>query len=279
MNVVLPRGTYYGHSVRSQEVAGLLLTEKVHPHGEATPPHAHAHPYLCLVIEGSWEEGYDGGRRRCSPHTVIYHPAGEVHWDHFTLNAGRVFAIELGYQWLERLADTSRVFEEPRVFPGGLVPWVAMRICDESRRQDRSSALVIEGLMLELLGTVERVGDGLALHPAPRWLAVVEQMLRDSYHAPPSLAHLAEAVGVHPIHIARAFRARHGCSASEYVARVRVEHACRLIASTRHSLAEIAVEVGFCDQSHLTKAFRRIMGATPARYRATLGARSATGDG
>ena len=270
MNVMLPRGAYYGHSVRSKEVAGLLLTEKTHPTGEDTPRHAHTYPYLCLVMDGSWHEGYDGGSRLCAPQTVIYHPAGEVHWDHFRTNGGRVFAIELGPQWLQRMSGTSRVLEEPRVFPAGMVPWAATRICDESRRFDGWSALVIEGLMLELLGAIGRVKQGRAAHPAARWLAMAEQVLRDEYRAPPSLVQLAEIVGVHPTHLARGFRARHGCSAGEYVARVRVEHACGLIHRTRHSLAEIAAEVGFCDQSHLTKAFRGIMGITPGRYRATV---------
>ena len=271
-NVVLPRGAYYGRRVRSEEVAGLLLTEKIHRKGETTPPHAHSYPYLCLVIDGSWSEGYDGGTRHCLSHTVIAHPAGEVHWDDFKTQGGHLFAIELGDQWLERMGGAAPGLQEPRVFSGGMVPWAAMRICDESRRLDSASALMVEGLMLEVLGTVERLGQGRVAHPAPRWLAVVEDVLRDAYRAPPSLTELARLVGVHPIHVARAFRARHGCSAAAYVARVRVEHACRLMTHTHRSLAEIAAAVGFFDQSHLTRAFRRIMGTTPARYRATLGA-------
>jgi AraC family transcriptional regulator len=267
----LPQGAYYGRRLRSKQVAGLLLTEKVHRHGDTTPPHAHSYPYLCLVIDGHWIEGHDGGTRQCSPHSVIYHPAGEVHWDHFKMHGGRLFAIELSDPWLERIAGPAGVLAEPRVFSGGMVPWAAMRICDESRRLDNASPLVIEGLMLEVLGTVQRMGQGRAPHPAARWLAVVEQLLRDEYRRPPSLAQIAHVVGVHPIHIARAFRARHGCSASAYVARVRVEHACRLMARTRQSLAEIAAEVGFFDQSHLTRAFRQVMGSTPARYRAAVG--------
>jgi AraC family transcriptional regulator len=221
-------------------------------------------------MDGRWHEGFDGGSRVCAPQTVIYHPAGEVHWDDFRTNGGRVFAIELGPEWLERMSETSRVLEEPRVFPAGMVPWAATRICDESRRSDSAAPLVIEGLMLELLGTVERVVRGRTAHGAPSWLAVVEQVLRDAYRAPPKLSQLAKLAGVHPVHLARAFRARHGMSPAEYVARVRVDHASTLIQTTRASLAAIAAQVGFCDQSHMTKEFRRIMGTTPARYRAAL---------
>lgn len=121
--------------------------------------------------------------------------------------------------------------------------------------------------MLELLATLQRDARDPTSHAAPQWLGVVEELLRDQFRAPPSLTTLGPVAGVHPVHIARVFRARHGCSVTEYVARVRVEHASRLLARTRRSLAEVAAEVGFCDQSHLTKA-------TPARYRAAMQTRS-----
>lgn len=270
MRMCLPRGSYFGRNVRSREVAGLILTEKVHPMGERTPPHAHAQPYLCLVIEGTWEEQFDGGARRCAPRTVIYHPPGEVHWDHFKTGQGRVFAIELDEGWRDRTGAAAPVLEEPRVFEAGAVHSAAFRIYDESRRRDDASGLVIEGLMLELLGVLARTRTGLSLGSAPAWLRRVEEIINDEFRTPPPLHRIAATVGVHPVHLARAFRTRHGCGVAEYVARLRVEHACVAMANRGRSLSDIAMEVGFFDQSHFTKAFRRITGATPARYRASL---------
>jgi AraC-like DNA-binding protein len=43
-----------------------------------------------------------------------------------------------------------------------------------------------------------------------------------------------------------------------------------LIRQTNQPLAEIAQQVGLCDQSHLTSVFRRVTGVTPGRYRAAL---------
>lgn len=268
-NLVLPPGAYYGRSVRAEQVAGLLLTEKVHPRGE-TPRHAHSYPYLCLVVAGQWTEGHEGGTRECSTQTVIYHPAGEVHWDRFTGKGGRVFAIELGEVWLDRAREATGGFQEPRVFTTGMIPWAAMRIRDESRRLDSASPLLIEGLMLEMLGTAERARSAVTAHAGPGWLTFIEEILREEFRTPPSLTSLAQMVGIHPVHMARTFRARHGYSVAEYVARVRVEHAARLIAQTNRGLTDIAAEVGFFDQSHLTRTFHRIMGTTPARYRAAI---------
>ena len=267
---VMPRGAYFGRNVRSREVAGLILTEKVHPVGERTPPHAHAQPYLCFVLEGSWEERSDSGARRCAPQTLIYHPPGDVHSDHFRTNASRVFAIELDAGWSDRMASLAGLFDEPRVVEAGAPAAVALRLFDESRRDDCPSALVIEGLMLELLGSLARFRDGMVSSPSPSWMRATEEMLHARFREPPSVREMAALAGVHPVHLARAFRARHGCSISDYVCRRRIEAACVAMSTTTRTLSDIAVDVGFFDQSHFTRAFHRVIGTTPARFRAAV---------
>lgn len=267
---VLPRGAYFGHNVRSREVAGLILTEKVHPVGERTPPHSHAQPYLCFVLEGSWEERSDSGARQCAPQTLIYHPPGDVHSDHFRTNPGRVFAIELDTGWNDRMATLSGLLEEPRVVESGAPAAVAMRLFDESRHNDSTSALVIEGLMLELLGSLVRSRAGVASRPAPAWMRITEEILHARFRDPPSVREMARLADVHPVHLARAFRARHGCSISKYVCRLRIEAACAALSWSARTLSEVALDVGFFDQSHFTKAFHRLIGTTPARFRAAV---------
>ena len=267
---LMPRGAYFGRSLRAREVAGLILTEKVHPVGERTPLHAHSQPYLCLVLDGVWQERCEDGTRHCAPRTLIYHPPGDVHSDHFDTNEGRVFAIEMDATWVDRTLPVGPALQQPRVVDVGPPTMLALRLCDESRRADASSALVVEGLMLELLGALGRFGDGLAASPAPSWLRRVEEILHDEFRQPPSVRDIASLVGVHAVHLARAFRARHGCSIAEYVCRLRIDEACRAMAGSAGTLSEIALDVGFFDQSHFTKAFRRTVGTTPARFRAAV---------
>jgi AraC family transcriptional regulator len=82
-----------------------------------------------------------------------------------------------------------------------------------------------------------------------------------------SLAELAAAASVSADHLARAFRRHQGCTVGEYVRRLRVELACRLLAESEEPLAQVALAAGFSDQSHFTKVFRRRMGTTPAAFR------------
>ena len=80
------------------------------------------------------------------------------------------------------------------------------------------------------------------------------------------LTALAEMAHVSPFHFARQFRATVGVAPHQYVLRQRVQHAIALAKAGKLPLAQIAVESGFHDQAHLTKAFRKLVGTTPARY-------------
>ena len=264
----LSRGTYYGRSIAQQEVAGLILTEKRHRRGERLPPHAHEQPYLCFVLSGSWSERYDGGVRACAPRSVIYHPPGEIHSDQFDVEGAHLFAIEFDASWLRRMQATAHGFNEPHEFSGGQVSTTALRMYDEARHADELSPLVLEGLMLELLGACMRSRLAPTHSAAPAWLIEVEDLLRDEFRDPPSLGVLAARVGVHRMHLARAFRRRFGASVGEFVRQCRLDFVCRELALTERPVAELALDAGFADQSHLTKIFNRSLGTTPARYRA-----------
>lgn len=80
-----------------------------------------------------------------------------------------------------------------------------------------------------------------------------------------SLEGLAAEIDVHPGTLVRLFRSEFGIPPLAYLIERRVEAAQHLLCNGR-SIAEVAVEVGFCDQSHLTRHFKRRTGLTPARF-------------
>lgn len=88
------------------------------------------------------------------------------------------------------------------------------------------------------------------------------------------LSELALSVGVHPVHLTRAFREQHGVTIPAYVRQLRVDAARKLLKSSSLSLADIAGMVGFADQSHLTRVFKRLTGVPPGQYRRGGGVRS-----
>jgi transcriptional regulator GlxA family with amidase domain len=77
---------------------------------------------------------------------------------------------------------------------------------------------------------------------------------------------LAEVAKLSPSHFAKAFKDSQGVAPHRYILECRVKRTQELLA-TDLPLSEIAVEVGFSDQSHLTRWFREFVGVTPGCYR------------
>lgn len=79
---------------------------------------------------------------------------------------------------------------------------------------------------------------------------------------------MAAAAGMSRSHFTRLFKAATGESPRAFVVGRRIEKAKELLeADPELPLAELAAEVGFCDQSHLTSHFRKLAGRTPAAFR------------
>ncbi|MDQ8184631.1 AraC family transcriptional regulator [Pelagicoccus sp. SDUM812002] len=65
----------------------------------------------------------------------------------------------------------------------------------------------------------------------------------------------------------RQFRVVYGHTPHDYIRRIRVRMSCTALVTSSKSIAEIASEFGFSDQSHFGKEFRRVTGETPKQYR------------
>jgi AraC family transcriptional regulator len=100
----------------------------------------------------------------------------------------------------------------------------------------------------------------------PRWLVSAHDAALDRCTENLTLATLARDAGVHPTHFARAFRAAYHCSLGEFVRRARIERACEQLGRGDVSLARVANELGFYDQSHFARTFKRAVGITPSQF-------------
>jgi AraC-like DNA-binding protein len=132
-------------------------------------------------------------------------------------------------------------------------------------------ALAVEQDMLRtVMHLLGRYGSRpFTLRGSPPFVTRALQRLDAAPELPVTLAELAALSGVSRFQLIRGFARWVGTTPHAYVLQKRVRLARRLLAVGR-SPAEAAAEAGFADQSHLTRAFTRQLGITPARYRATL---------
>lgn len=131
--------------------------------------------------------------------------------------------------------------------------------------QDRESAAAEEALtalLSEVLTQSRRVGD---CGPS-RATALVMDRIRDKPEAPPSLDEVAKLMGMHRTGALRRFRREVGATPHDYAMQIRLRLARRALAEGATPV-DVAADLGFADQSHLTRAFARQFGLPPGRYR------------
>jgi AraC family transcriptional regulator len=246
-------------------VNGFTVGELRFPPGYVQADFEPELPYIAVVLDGSLRKSFRQQTISLARADGVTMPAGAAHGARFGSDGARIVIVKasspssLVADHLDRLVRLD----------GCGFSRLGWLLVAELRASDAMAPLAAEGLALELLATATRVATAEeSRKPAPRWLSAAEELLRTRTGDCLRLGELAEAVGVHPIHLARTFRARHGISVGEYGRRVRIEWAATEIARGESSLAAVATEAGFSDQSHFTRLFRRYVGTTPARFRA-----------
>ena len=248
----------------ARKIGGLTISTTLHAAGSALAPHYHEREYFCFVTAGRFEERAGGAAHRCAAKTIVFHPPGDVHADVFAAPT-RCLNIELppelGLAQAE-LGDAFRRRDQRRAL--GLAV-LGHRIERELGRADAGSGLALQGLVFELAAAWIRI-DASGRRPA--WLDKAVQIVRAEYATGVDCRDIAARLGVHPVRLSREFRRAHHMTMTELAIQLRVAHAAHLLRTTKRTLAAIALDAGFADQSHLAKWFRRRKGTTCARYRA-----------
>lgn len=141
-------------------------------------------------------------------------------------------------------------------------------VADTTRQDD----LRIDGLILSILAVLAHNLDPARVSRPPRLLdrrrldRVVEHV-EGNMAQRTTLAELASVAGLSPMHFARQFRRTTGRSPHQFLLHRRLRRASLLLSTTGHALVDIAAEVGFSSQAHMTAIFSRHLKVTPARYR------------
>ncbi|MBC2593243.1 helix-turn-helix domain-containing protein [Ruficoccus amylovorans] len=130
------------------------------------------------------------------------------------------------------------------------------------------SLRLIEACGLNILTYSSASGSqfmGLQRKLAPLVRAGIE-FIQHRYAEALTLADAADSLGCHPDHLGRLFKAQTGLGFHQYLLRVRVACARRLLQSGRFNISQVCYQVGFQDQSHFGRVFRRLSGCTPSQY-------------
>jgi len=265
-NQNLQAGHFFGEITRKREASGLIFSELKHETARKLPTHSHELAYFCLLLNGNYWEQFGRKRIIYRPLTVMFHPTGTTHIDEIGPAGGRFFSVEVKTEWMDRLRECLGKVDLDAGLHEGDLAWLAMRLYREHKEADACSVLTMEGLVLEMLATVGRLKDIKEQH-RPRWLSNAVDLLNAEFRNNLRVQDIANEIGVHPFHLSRVFRKVHRETIGEYVHKLRVAYACKLLEKPDCDLATVALSAGFADQSHFTKVFKNVTGMTPGLFR------------
>ncbi|HDS1818792.1 TPA: AraC family transcriptional regulator [Pseudomonas putida] len=253
--------------------------ESVRAHfiGHAYDPHWHDSFLVGVTEQGVQQFNCRRVRHRSTPGQVFLLEPGDIHDGLAPTEEGFTYStLYLEPGWLEDQLRT--LFEHA---PSASLPSFADTLCHDERLahatarafhtvHNRDLRIVRQTAMDDLLACLTRhLHWRKRVNPDPR-LPLTAQRARDYLHAhldrDIGLEDLAQACGVDRFRLTRAFKAAFGLAPHAYLIQLRLAHARRLLAQGQ-TPAEVAMALGFADQSHLGRWFRRAYRLTPADYR------------
>lgn len=248
--------------------AGISMSQVVHAHARKLPQHVHGTAYFELILKGYYEETTRTRHYPFAPMTVGFNPAGMEHGGAIGANDTLLFAVELDQEWIEPFATNPVICQTVAHLDAGPLLWLGLRLYREYLQSGDACSATVESLTWEMLATAaEWKANG---GDTPRWWPRVEELVRECFRQPLSMADIAAEAGVHPVHVARVCRRVQGRTIGEYLQALRLQLACQLLAAGELPISEIAAESGFSDQSHFTRMLQRYAHITPGQLRQTM---------
>jgi hypothetical protein len=194
-------GRFFGNTT-SKDVAGVVLSEVVHPESRSLPEHSHQWPYLSMLLQGFYRETIGDETISYDPFTAVFHGSGLVHSDEIGDGGARFFIVELNDAWQETIERHGGAPQHAYELHGDGASWVALRLYHDFVL-DTASEESAEEALLELCAYLPEAPPPDTSRPA--WLDAVVGSLLKTFRETYSLRRLASDVGVDPSHLARNF--------------------------------------------------------------------------
>ncbi|HEU5159707.1 MAG TPA: AraC family transcriptional regulator [Streptosporangiaceae bacterium] len=239
--------------------------------------HAHEGYTIALIESGVEEFDVPGAVERAGAGALAVINPEVIHTGQPGVPDG--WAYRVTYPAVEVVADIAAELGAPRgtpYFPATVLddPAAARLVRTAHRAAERGDALAASSHLRTAIAGLLRRHAAQAPPDEPRpagslAVAAARDILHDRLLDPPSLADLAAAVGARPFALLRAFRRTTGLPPHAYLNHARVRRARTLLAGGLRP-ADVAARVGFADQAHLTRHFKRVVGVPPGAYAAGM---------
>ncbi len=214
--------------------------------------HRHQDAAFTFVLNGTLIEQLPGSTHYCERFSIQYKPAELEHTTRTSGNDVDMVVINLP-------PDATQGIEPvPQVAGPGITTAIGTLLADPTL-SDLTQA------------STDRLKHWWPRQPSrnvPDWLLDAHDLLvRETLPVSGYLSHLAHQLSRHPVYVARTYRKYFGQSVGRTLRQRRLDHSARKLLFTDASIASIAVDVGYVDQSHMTRDVKAATGVTPGALR------------
>ena len=251
---------------------GVLHSRYIH---YSYPRHSHDYYVISLIEQGRQSFTHKGEKYTTPAGGVILINPGVVHTGEPVDERGfelRSLYPTLSHMKMAAFELTGRNLAVPFFNDVRLDnPWLSRSILvlHKFLMQDSTTMEVESQFIWFLTQLIKRYTDAPITEQKPgeenKAIQKARRYIEDHFAYGISLDSLSHHVALSPYYLLRVFCAEVGMPPHAYLESVRIRHAQRLI-RTGKPLAEIAIEVGFSSQSHMTRSFKKIIGVTPGQY-------------
>ncbi len=227
------------------------------PAGE-NPLHSHEHAEAVLYLKGSGKVVVKGRSIPFTAGTILCTGPGVPHLERATKPYS---SMSLGFNETRHGADLRLCQDGP---DQPIQKLVVMLEREHHRKGPHWERLCDEGLSF-FLTWIEARGESHGENP---WVARVEDLLLSHLTRPDfQLLPQLDKLGPSPSHLIRLFKRERGCPPLQYLLKLRIKEAERLLRATRLPVQVVAKRVGFEDPYYFSRAFRKITGRAPSQGR------------
>ncbi|MEM7169753.1 MAG: AraC family transcriptional regulator [Pseudomonadota bacterium] len=235
--------------------------------------HSHDHHQIVLPLQGWMEMSVAGQESHVTDSQAVVIPAGQAHA--FTVSAENAFLImDVPAEHISHGANTGQSKPHNALWRAAAsMPFVPLDArfgqlahFAAGEVSQFGDAWGTHGLSDTLLAALER-RMGLVPQVEPPRLRRARQFIETHHGEALDVAQIAQAAHLSPSRLHALFQTHYGTSPGKYLTRYRLERAAQTLRSSHLPVAQVALGVGFEDQSAFSRSFQRHHGVTPLAYR------------
>jgi len=186
----------------------------------------------------------------------------------YTGNQGALADTMLRHQ--KNMVIASATLASRAAVEGGLDYDIAMTVTDgyiqkAELASDRNTLLVLHKNMLKTL--TRMVSEKRFNHSDSAFVNSVVEVIEQHLTEPVTVQSIAEELGWNRCYISTQFKQETGINLHDFINRMKIDEATRLLVTTDRSIASIASLLSFCSPSHFQSIFKKITGMNPSKYR------------